>query len=418
MKLLKLSKKKAHNLLKWSEQYIKTDMVYLTKGGFWLSLERVVTTLLTLALGIAFGNLVPSDTYGIYKYVVASASIVGAISLSGFGTAITQAVARGFDGALNNAIITFFRYSFGITLVALAGSGYYFFQDNTTLATGFLLIALFMPFQRGFEFYKGFLNGKKHFKQHSLLQIASDVTFVITLIGIMLFSDDVLLLLAGFFVANTLTTLSAFLYTKYYYSENTETDPSTTRFGSHLSVMRFLQTLTRHGDKILAFTLLGATPLAVYSFAILPVEKARGFSGVIRSLVLPKFSNLSFEEIRRTVFRKVAILFLFFASGTLAYIITAPYLFNLLLPQYTEAVPYSQVLSLLLLTVPFSLLGVSLTAHQKTKEMYILNVFENTGRLLLMATLIPFYGLWGLVVALLVTQFVRIFALYVMIFKK
>ena len=36
--MFKNFKDKTYNLLRWSEKYTKTDMVYLAQGSFWLSL--------------------------------------------------------------------------------------------------------------------------------------------------------------------------------------------------------------------------------------------------------------------------------------------------------------------------------------------------------------------------------------------
>lgn len=38
-----------YKLLRWSQRYTRTDMVYLAKGGTWLSLAQGVATLAGLA---------------------------------------------------------------------------------------------------------------------------------------------------------------------------------------------------------------------------------------------------------------------------------------------------------------------------------------------------------------------------------
>jgi hypothetical protein len=37
-------KYKAYTFLRWSERHTKTDMIYLTKGGFWLTLAQVISS--------------------------------------------------------------------------------------------------------------------------------------------------------------------------------------------------------------------------------------------------------------------------------------------------------------------------------------------------------------------------------------
>ena len=50
---------KAYNVLRWSEKYTKTDMLYLAKGGSWFTVGQVVSSSSVLLLAIAFANLLP-----------------------------------------------------------------------------------------------------------------------------------------------------------------------------------------------------------------------------------------------------------------------------------------------------------------------------------------------------------------------
>ena len=74
--MIKKIKEKIYNLLRWSEKYTKTDMVYLAHGGFWLSFGQIISSLSSFLLAIAFANLLPKETYGNYKYILSIASIL------------------------------------------------------------------------------------------------------------------------------------------------------------------------------------------------------------------------------------------------------------------------------------------------------------------------------------------------------
>ena len=45
MRIVEKTKKIAYRLLKKSEKYFKTDMIYLAKGGFWLILGDIISSL-------------------------------------------------------------------------------------------------------------------------------------------------------------------------------------------------------------------------------------------------------------------------------------------------------------------------------------------------------------------------------------
>ena len=81
--------------LLWSEKYIKTDMVYLARSGFWLLFGQGTTLLSVLALSIVFANFLPKETYGTYKYILSLTGIFSIFTLPGMTTALIRATARG-----------------------------------------------------------------------------------------------------------------------------------------------------------------------------------------------------------------------------------------------------------------------------------------------------------------------------------
>ena len=75
-------KQKLISILRWSEKYTQTDMVYLTRGGFWLILGKIVFNISGFLLIIAFANLLSKEAYGTYQYVLSVASILAIPTLS------------------------------------------------------------------------------------------------------------------------------------------------------------------------------------------------------------------------------------------------------------------------------------------------------------------------------------------------
>src|SRR5688572_20479176 len=84
-------------LLLWSQAYTRTDMLYLARGGFWTVLNFVVAGSVSIALAVAFANLLPKETYGTYRYVLSIANAFGFLALTGMNAAVTRSVARGHD---------------------------------------------------------------------------------------------------------------------------------------------------------------------------------------------------------------------------------------------------------------------------------------------------------------------------------
>ena len=149
-----------HRLLRLSERFTKTDMVYLAKGGVGLHSGRA-QVLSAFVLSIVFANYVSKETYGIYKYIIAVGSIIGSISLTGLGLSLTQAIAKGYYGSL--------EYSFKKILpgareyllrVSLVG-GYYLLKGNWIFGISFFILTICAPITNGASLYNAFLSGKK-----------------------------------------------------------------------------------------------------------------------------------------------------------------------------------------------------------------------------------------------------------------
>ena len=102
--MLEISKIKLYKLLRWSEKWTHTDMVYIAKGGFWLTLAQIVSTFSGFLLVMAFANLLDPETYGIYKFVLSMASLFAIPTLSGMGTALVRSVAQGNEGSIIPAL--------------------------------------------------------------------------------------------------------------------------------------------------------------------------------------------------------------------------------------------------------------------------------------------------------------------------
>ena len=101
-----------YRILRISEKYTKTDMVYLASGGSWILIGTFISSLSSLLLVIAFGNLFPPEKYGVYQYVFSIASILATPTLTGMNTALIQSVTNGFDGSIIKGLSTKIRFGF------------------------------------------------------------------------------------------------------------------------------------------------------------------------------------------------------------------------------------------------------------------------------------------------------------------
>jgi O-antigen/teichoic acid export membrane protein len=404
--MLNSLKSKLRDRLIAAQRYTQTDMVYLARGGFWLSSATVAGSLTAFLTALAFANLLPPETYGSYKYVLSLAGLLGAFTLSGLADAVSQAAAKGFDGALPAAFNRSHRWNALVTAAALAVAGYYFSQDNRTLGAALIVVAVTMPMTRSADLFSAFLKGKKAFTEATRWAIFRTVVPAAATVLALLLTDDAAVLVGVSMLSNAAAALFAYRKTvgKYRAAGG---DGGAFAYGVHMSMINVMSATITYVDKILIFHYLGGTATAVYAFAQALPDQIDGLvTNSIRPLALPKFAGrpLGPGEIR-PLFRKAGIILLALIPVVGAYVLAAPFLYRLFFPAYQASVPYSQLLALsLLATSPAQLFSAFLIAHRDIVGRYAIGPFTSLVWLALMFALVGPFGLYGLVAAKLITK--------------
>lgn len=380
-------------------------MVHLTKGGFWLSVNQIVLTAISFGSAVILARFLPQEIYGNYKYILSAAAIVGAFSLGAMGQAVTNAAARGAYGALPQAFKTTLLWGIGMVILGACGAAYYFFKENATLGTAFLLIASCSPFLIASSHYDAFLEGRQLFREKAVMGFFRNALPVITVAITVMMTANIVALLIVYFLSNTISCILVYRETVKRYVTNSVREEGMARFGFHLSIMGGLGTLATNIDKILIFQLLGGAPLAIYSFAQAPISYLQTVAQMLKTMILPRFAARTFKEIEHGMPRKAFFLFLIGLLLLGTYYFLAPTFFKIFFPAYLESVEFSQILAFLLLLTPGILPGQALLAHNQTRELYFVRVFPSVLRAALFFIFIPIYGIWGAVYALIIAKF-------------
>ena len=406
-------KQKVVEWLRWSEQYTRTDMVYLFKSGGWVTTSKICTSLGGLVLATAFANLIPPDTYGTYKFLVSAASIIGAFTLSGMGIAVAKAAARGFNSALRHGSLAKLRWSICMAAVGLGAAGYYYLQGNMTLSLGMMMIAVLYPFRSSSSVYESFLKGKKDFRRRSIYAIILEGVQVVSMVTALLLTNQVLWIFLVFLLANTLSSILFYLRTAAAYPQSGESRSDMITYGKHLSFVTIFKRIAKYIDKILVWHYLGGVELAVYAFAELPVSKMRSLAGSIWQTAFPKFSEKDLSTLQDTLDYKVLLMAAGFVGVAGVYILTAPFLFDLLFPEYMQSVPLTQFYALGLVLFAGRCYEKVLEAHARTRWIYIVQFTSNVVKIVTLLVLLPLYGVWGAILSLLSFETSRVMLSYI-----
>lgn len=402
-------KSKVYGLLRSSEKYTKTDMVYLTKGTFWLTLGQVISSASSFLLAIAFANLLPKETYGIYRYILSIVGILNISTLSGMNTVIIQAVARKFEGSVIPALKMKIYWGALGSLAGLILAGYYYFQGNATLAISFLVVSAFMPFMDSFTLYDSLLSGKKLFKISVRYGIISQTTAVVISIIILFLTKNLFLILLAYFLPWTIMRFVFLKLTLNKFPPNQNQDPGTISYGKHLSFMGIIGTVATYLDRLLIFHYLGAIEVAIYSIAIAPPEQLKTLFKNIPALAMPKLAQRSFKEIDTLLYKRLFCLFLVGLAMAGIYFILAPYFFKIFFPKYLDSIFYSKILSLsVIFTAPLSLLnavGNSKINNTPKKMIYQSSIIIHAILIVSLFILTPVLGIMGVIFSRLIFLF-------------
>jgi O-antigen/teichoic acid export membrane protein len=396
---------KLYALLRWSEKYTKTDMVYLASGGFWLSLSTFATAAATFGLSIAFANFISPESYGVYKYILSLAAVFGAFTLTGLETAVVQATSQGREGVLREAFKVNLLWSIPMAVAATVAAIYYGINGNLPLSIGLLCIAFIQPVITSAAFAGAFVNGKKLFRINAVYYAARTIVPAIALLGSMLLTDNPLALISVNFAANLLVALVMYFQTVRRQKPNTLHDASDISYAKHLSWMGIFSNVADNVDKILTFQLLGAAPLAIYSFSLALPSQSKLFTKSLANLMLPKFAERPEEELRAGMEAKMFRFFLLWLVAAAAYIIIAPYIFRFIFPRYIEAVFLSQIYAVSLLAGVVAPINIFLLAKRKIRAQYAQNILIGIFQIVSAGAGIMVAGLLGLVISRIITRF-------------
>lgn len=391
-------------ILRWSEKYTKTDMVYLTKGGAWFGLGTALSWIISFCTAIAFANLISKETFGAYQYVLSMIGIFGILALAGMGTAIARATARGKDGSLFEALRTKIAWGLLGGLGSIIFGAYYLSQENSVLGWAFIIAGICIPFWEAPGIYINYAQGKKRFDISSVYDVAAQLFASIAVVIALFLSKDLLVILTSYLLGWGLGRILLFYVTIKQLPPNTEREPGTISYGKHLSIMSAMNKISVNIDTVLLWHTIGPASIAAYIFAQTIPLRVAGLTKLVDRIAFPKMATQDMATMQKTLLPKVLLMCAVAAFLAMAYIIAAPYLFQLFFPKYVEAIPLTQLLSLLIVFQPLGLFLNPLTAHAKQKLLYLYNLGMPALRIVIFLLLIPPFGVWGAVIGLVLVK--------------
>ncbi|MEK7108922.1 MAG: oligosaccharide flippase family protein [Patescibacteria group bacterium] len=388
-------------LLRWSERYTNLDMVYFASGSFWQTFGQAGSSFLALGLLLVFANFLPKETYGTYRYLISLAAILNVFTLTGMSQAVAQAVANGRDGVLRTAVRYQIKWNLLLMVASWALGAYYLWHENFAYGGALLVLSLCLPLTNAFNTYGPYLAAKRDFKLNNLFSILSTLIYVLGMFAAIFISGQVIWLV----VAYALTTLAAnalfYFLTLRMFKPPQEPAEDVLKYGRHLTYIGLMKPIVSQLDSIILNHFWGAAPLAVYSIAVAIPNRAVPFIKDWVDLGFPKVAVKTPEDIDRTFYQRIAQGLFIGAVFAALYALAAPLLFKYLLPQYLDAVLYTQILAVtFIFAMPNRYVSTLLASQKMSKRIFTNSITISGVQLLLYAVL----GIWGGILGLIVAQ--------------
>src|SRR3989344_5797945 len=397
-------KKFINNRIDQTSSLLGLDIPYFLKGGFWLFSANLISIVGGIYLSSVFSRVWPKDVYGQFSFLTSIVALLGITSLTGMGEAVFQGSIENRDGVYKNALKKVFIVSILVLFILVAGAFYFFLRNNSNLGYSVLAASLAFPFYSLGSLAIAFIKGKKNFRLSSILTLGSNIfSVIVTAAALIKFGSLIGVAIASFWstaIANIFVTFKAIKRVR-----NRRTDERLLKYGVFMSFTNLIWLGLDYADRFFIPLLLSFDKNAIYSFAILLPTQIQNFFKMFTTLGQPKISKIKDSEIKKALIKKGAILGALILLIVITYIVSAPYIFKFLYPDYTESIFPTQLYALTLLYYPNTLFGSYLTKKRLIKESVagtIIYAFLSFGSLLL------FIYLWGLIGAVISKIFSRV----------
>jgi len=223
------------------------------------------------------------------------------------------------------------------------------------------------------------------------------------MILVILLGGEVIWLITAYVSITLFSTLVFYFVTLHKFKPPISESKDVFQYGRSLTYIGLAGPVIGQLDNIILTHFWGPAQLAVYAIAMAIPNRA---IPMIKSWV-----NIAFPKIAAKEPRNMNDLFYqrifqgMFVGGiiTLGYVLAAPFLFKLLLPQYMDSVFYSQLLAIsFIFVMPIRYVGVLLAAQKLPRLMFISNSIQDVIRIILYIVL----GIWGGIFGLILAQII------------
>lgn len=385
---------------------LRLDVRFYAKAANLFAWSQVSLVIRGLATTYLMALWLPMETFGAFKYVVALSGVAGIFAMGGMGNGVVRAVAQGDTVVAHRVFRSIAMFSPLGTLLLLILAIEPWMQHQYTLAYAIIAAAIaFVPQSTG-AIYPLILTGKEQLKKLAIYNIVSNISIAVTFAIIIFFFRDLVIISITFFALDALTKFIPTIIELAKLPAKGEAREHL-KLSRHMNGITIMQVIAFQIDKILIQRIVGFDALAVYSIATAIPDQLRALVGQFGNTFLQRLSRTGRETANIPAARRHYWIGLGIGTAiTFAYIVSAPFIFTVLFPRYSDQWLPSIIYSLSLIPSISGLIGTNVA--QVTRQYKLLwRIYTWNGLLQLITSiaLIPFFGGWGAIIAKIVSRF-------------
>ncbi len=386
-------------LFSWIQKKFGIDASYYARGGGYTMLTYVVQIGLGALTSILMARYLPREIYGGWRYLLGVVGTLGILALPGMGVAMTQSIARGFDGAYVHGIKTTLKWSLLASVGLLTASAVPSIYHTQEIQRGLWLLAALFPFYAASPLYGVLLAAKQDLRRQFWYGTIYRVALTAGTVAALVASHSLIIFALVIFCADIISRGTLTLIARRF-TTNRTTDPAMVPYGIKLSAIDALPIIAQQIDKLVIPATLGLPGLALYAVATMIPDQAKEFGSAIVNLSLPKLSRWRGGKddhtfIKRVFFQMLAVSI---AAIALYAAVTRP-IIHLVFPTYPDAVNISIIYAATLVFFPTVLITNWFQAQKKVKQITLYNTASATAQIVGTIVLVPFFGIMGAVAA-------------------
>lgn len=398
---------------------LQLDVGYFLRGGLWLSLPLIGSYILGLVRTVVFARLLAQSVYGQFTFVIALSGAIAIFSLPGLMVALVETAARGNDGATLDASVARWYWGFLSTLALAGWALFYLWQGQAELALAMMAAGLLLPFVASLQMVQAYYNGRKQFARISLSNLLVELLSTVLIFGVIGWGGGLVWLV----IANSLGQL--IIYAGYYLTilpgvRHAPRDPQMVAYGKALTWAQSITLVGSYLDGIVLGVVASFADVAIYNIAAILPNNLQSSLKLITTLVMPKIAEQPDKKIytartRAHLLKLVALnlAFVLLMIGVIA--ILLPLLYG---AQYARSVQYAQLLMIgYVWSLPGYFFLAALQARKQTAAIRNYNLLYALVQIGSLILLTPLWGVLGVVLSRLLTQWITTFYQWRMVRK-